>query len=175
MVPFGNQVRSPRSVVLVLLSMLAACGGSSLKGNVYRGNGVAFRLGEAPPTWQRIEATHTQLAFRDDGAEATILVNGRCGKDGDDVPLQALTQHLFIGLTERETIEQKVIPLDGREAMHTVMRAKLDGVPKMYDAYVLKKDGCVYDLVGIWAVEKFEAQRAAFDTFAMGFQTLPKD
>ena len=39
--------------------------------------------------------------------------------------------------------------MDGREAMHTVMSAKLDGVPKMFDAYVLKKDGCVYDFVDI--------------------------
>ncbi|MET0591200.1 MAG: hypothetical protein ABW133_00770 [Polyangiaceae bacterium] len=168
-------MRSPRSVVLLLLSVLAACGGSSLKGNVYRGDGLAFRLGEAPPTWRRIEMTGTRLAFRDEGAEATILVNGRCGKDGDDVPLQALTQHLFITFTERETVEQKVVPLDGREAMHTVLRAKLDGVPKMFDAYVMKKDGCVYDLVGIWAVEQFEARRPAFEAFAQGFHTLVKD
>jgi hypothetical protein len=156
----------------MVLSVVAACGGSSLKGNVYRGDGLAFRLGDAPPSWHRIEVTGTRLAFRDQGAEATILVNGRCGKDGDDVPLQALTQHLFINFTERETVDQRVVPLDGREAMHTVMRAKLDGVPKMFDAYVLKKDGCVYDLVGIWAVEQFESHRAAFETFAQGFHTI---
>jgi hypothetical protein len=154
------------------MSLLAACGGSTLKGSVYRGDGLAFRLGEAPPTWQRIPVTNTRLAFRDEGAEATVLVNGRCGKDGDDVPLLALTQHLFISFTEREILEQTIVPMDGREAMHTVMRAKLDGVPKMFDAYVLKKDGCVYDLVGIWAVDKFETHRAAFESFATGFHTL---
>jgi hypothetical protein len=154
------------------LSVLAACGGSSLKGSVYRADGLAFRLGETPSTWRRIKVTNTRLAFRDDQAESTILVNGRCGHDGDDVPLLALTKHLFMSFTERETLEQEVIPMDGREAMHTVMRAKLDGVPKMFDAYVLKKDGCVYDLVGIWAVERFENYRAAFENFASGFHTL---
>jgi hypothetical protein len=156
----------------LLLSIFAACGGSSLKGSVYRGDGLAFRLGEAPPTWTRINVTNTRLAFRDEAAEATVLVNGRCGHDGDDVPLLALTQHLFMSFTERETIEQKVIPMDGREAMHTIMRAKLDGVPKVFDAYVLKKDGCVYDLVGIWAVGKFDDHRADFERFASGFHTL---
>jgi hypothetical protein len=139
---------------------------------VYRDDGLAFRLGETPPSWRRISVTNTKLAFRDDAADETILVNGRCGQDAPDVPLQALTQHLFMIFTERETLEQRVIPMDGREAMHTVMRAKLDGVPKMFDAYVLKKDGCVYDLVGIWAIGQFEQHRAAFEGFAGGFHTL---
>jgi hypothetical protein len=167
---FGDQVRR-RFFVLLLLSVFVACGGSSLKGSVYRGDGLAFRLGETPSAWRRITVTNTRLAFRDEQAEATILVNGRCGKDGDDVPLLALTQHLFMNFTEREILEQTVVPMDGREAMHTVMRAKLDGVPKFFNAYVLKKDGCVYDLVGIWAVDKFEPYRAAFEGFAAGFHT----
>ena len=154
------------------MSLFAACGGSSLKGSVYRGDGLAFRLGEAPPTWKRIGVTNARLAFRDEEAESTVLVNGRCGKDGDDVPLLALTQHLFMSFTEREVLEQAIVPMDGREAMHTVMRAKLDGVPKVFDAYVLKKDGCVYDLVGIWAVGKFDSHRGAFEAFASGFHTL---
>jgi hypothetical protein len=169
---FGDQVRCRRSFVLLLLSVFVACGGSSLKGSVYRGGGLAFRVGDTPPAWRPIKVTNTRLAFRDEQAEATILVNGRCGQDGDDVPLLSLTQHLFMSFTEREMLEQAVIPMDGREAMHTVMRAKLDGVPKFFDAYVLKKDGCVYDLVGIWAVDKFETHRAAFERFAVGFQTL---
>ena len=58
--------------------------------------------------------------------------------------------------------------MDGREAMHTVMRAKLDGVPKTFDAYVLKKDGCVYDFVDISAPAELAANRAAFETFVGG-------
>jgi len=59
-----------------------------------------------------------------------VLVNARCGHDGDDIPLLALTQHLFMNFTERQTVEQKIVPLDGREAMHTILSAKLDGVPR---------------------------------------------
>jgi hypothetical protein len=122
-----------------------------------------------------MDVTNTRLAFRDEAAEATVLVNGRCGQDGDDVPLLALTKHLFMSFTEREILEQTVISMDEREAMHTIMRAKLDGVPKMFDAYVLKKDGCVYDLVGIWAVGKFQDHRAEFEGFASGFHTLAQN
>ena len=73
-------------------------------------------------------------------------MNGRCGVDGEDVPLAALTQHLFLRFTEREIVEQAVVPFDRREAMRTVVIAKLDGVPMKFDVWVLKKDGCVYDL-----------------------------
>jgi hypothetical protein len=152
-----------------------ACSGPALRGDVYRGDGLAFRLGRTPPTWTRLEVKNVRLAFRDDAAESTVLVNARCGQDGDDVPLQALTQHLFMMFTERETLEQKVVPLDGREAMQTVLRAKLDGVPKMFDAYVLKKDGCVYDFVVISTPGKFDANRQSFETFVSGFHTLREE
>jgi hypothetical protein len=100
-----------------------------------------------------------------------VLVNGRCGKDGDDVPLLALTQHLFISFTERETIEQKIVPMDNREAMHTLMNAKLDGVPLSFNTFVLKKDGCVYDFVDISARSKLAANRAAFETFVKALES----
>ncbi len=152
--------------------MLLACSGPALRGDVYRGDGLAFRVGEIPATWKPLSVTNARLAFRDEPRESTVLVNARCGKDGEDVPLLALTRHLFISFTDRETIEEKTIPMDGREAMHTIMRARLDGVPKMFDVYVLKKDGCVYDFVSISAPQHFEANRPAFENFVGGFHTL---
>jgi hypothetical protein len=155
------------------LALVCGCGASSgLRGDVYQGDGLAFRLGPIPSTWQKLEVKGARVAFRDEPAEATVLVNARCGKDGDDVPLKALTQHLFINFTERETIDQKVIPMDGREAIHTMMNAKLDGVPLSFDTFVLKKDGCVYDFVGISPPAKATANRPAFEGFVAGFHTL---
>jgi hypothetical protein len=152
--------------------LACACSGPTLRGDVYRGDGLAFRIGEIPPSWKRLSVSQARLAFRDEASEASILVNGRCGKDGDDVPLLALTKHLFMSFTEKQIVEQKVIPMDGREAMHTIMSAKLDGVPKAFDAYVLKKDGCVYDFVCISSPATFEANRAPFETFVAAFHTV---
>jgi hypothetical protein len=165
-------VSRPKSLLFPFLLAFASCSGQALRGDVYRADGLAFQIGETPPTWKRISVTNARLAFRDEQAESTVLVNARCGLDGDDVPLRALTQHLFMNFTEREVLEQKVIAMDGREAMHTVLKAKLDGVPKVFNAYVLKKDGCVYDLVGIWDPETFEPHRRAFESFVSGFRTL---
>jgi hypothetical protein len=146
-----------------------ACSGPALSGGVYRDHGLVFHLGEMPPTWKGLDVKNARLAFRDDEAESTVLVNARCGQASDDVPLLSLTQHLFLMFTEREILEQEVVPMDGREAMHTVLRAKLDGVPKMFDAYVLKKDGCVYDFVH---VSPNARGRTEFEHFVRGFGTL---
>ncbi|WP_245678396.1 hypothetical protein [Chondromyces crocatus] len=102
---------------------------------------------------------------------ATIAINGRC-RGEDDVPLTALTQHLFLQFTERDILSQEVVPMDGREAMHTVLQAKLDGVPKKFDVWVLKKDGCVYDLLLVAHPAHFERSLDAFGHLVRGFSTL---
>ena len=62
--------------------------------------------------------------------------------------------------------------MDGREAMHSTVVAKLDGVPKKFDVWVLKKDGCVYDLAYISAPQHYDAGAPAFARFVQGFRTM---
>ena len=151
--------------------LLTGCG-SAFDGTLYRGDGFAFRVAPLPDTWQRIEISHAALAFRDaDGG--TIAVDTRCRADGGDVPLASLTMHLFLGFTDREILAQTVVPFDGREAMHTLLSAKLDGVPKKFDVWVMKKDDCVHDLYYIADTAHFERGSAAFERFVQGFATVP--
>ena len=158
------------ALALILSGSIVGCGGGpTFDGVRYQGKGVAFRVAPHPAAWSRLDMSEGLVAFRDAQASATILVNGRCGKDGDDVPLSALTQHLFLLFTERTIEEEQVFPMDGREAMRTVLRAKLDGVPKRFETVVLKKDGCVYDLVLIAEPDTFGQARPAFDGFVESF------
>jgi hypothetical protein len=159
------------ALVVSLSALVAGCGGGpTFDGVRYQGKGVAFRVAAHPASWSRLDVSEGLLAFRDAPASATILVNGRCGKDGDDVPLSALTQHLFLLFTERTIEEEEIFPMDGREAQRTVLRAKLDGVPKRFETVVLKKDGCVYDLILIAEPDTFASARPAFDGFAASFR-----
>lgn len=157
--------------LIAVLAMLG-CGSGSFDGRVYQGQGMAFRVGPVPGEWRRIDADQTLLAFRDHAARATIAVNGRCGEDADDVPLQALTQHLFLQFTDRQIRSQKLLELDGREALRTEMSAKLDGVPMQYVVIVLKKNGCVYDFLYIAEPHTGADPEAGFEGFVRGFATL---
>lgn len=159
------------ALLLAALLVPAGCGGASFSGGEYRGHGMAFQVGPVPPAWRRIEVGHALLAFRDDAAEATIALNGRCNKDGDDVPLSALTHHLFLMFTHRNIISQRTLPMDGRAAMRTELVAELDGVPKHFVVYVLKKDNCVYDFIHIAAMHPPQSSMRAFKRFVTGFAT----
>ena len=148
---------------------VTACGGPHFNGSVYDDGTLRFHTGPVPAAWRSIEADGTLLAFHDDSAPATVALNGRCGVDGDDVPLPSLTQHLFLQFTDREQKSQQELSLDGRAALRTELVGKLDGVPKQFLVYVLKKDGCVYDF---WRISAPGAgDTAAFEGFVKGFAT----
>ena len=148
-----------------------ACASSTWDGQVYRGEAVNFRAGPIPATWRRLDADDALLAFRDAARDLVISVNGRCGKDSDDVPLEALTQHLFVYFTDRQIMTQGKISLDGREALRTELLAKLDGVPRQFVVFVLKKNSCVYDFIFIARPSVDARAKAEFDQFVTGFST----
>jgi hypothetical protein len=162
---------------VALLSFVAACGGSSFDGRIYDDGKLRFRTGPIPASWRRIEADGTLLAFRDDRRDTTMAVNGRCGVDGDDVPLVSLTQHLFLHFTDREIKSQREVMLDERAALRTEIVGKLDGVPMHFLVYVMKKNGCVYDFWRIGAAPPpssdaaLHGPSAEFELFVQGFST----
>jgi hypothetical protein len=158
-----------------LLAALCSCGGAargSFDGAVYRDGPIAFTLPPVPREWRRVDVTDASLAFRDDVHGASVLVNARCGKADGNTPLLALTNHLLMGSTEREFVTQNVEPFDGREALHSHVRAKWDGVPMELDIYVMKKDGCTYDFVYMGSPSAFTEGSTSFEAVVRGFRTL---
>jgi hypothetical protein len=152
--------------------VLAGCAhAESFDGGVLRKGALRIELGPVPASWQRVQVQGADLAFRDDARAGSALFNIHCGGRDDDAPLGILTQNLVMGTTERDFESQEVIPFDRREAMHTRLRAKLDGVPMQYDIYVMKKDGCVYDLVYVAPPSRFDDGAADFERFVTGLRT----
>jgi hypothetical protein len=157
-----------------LAATLVACGSN---GGVYREDDGVFaddeamyEVGDLGPAWDRLDvAGENDLAFVREGG-AVIQVNASCDP-ALDIPLAALTNHLLIGFTEREGETRELMQLDGREAMHTHVVAKLDGVPRELLLVVLKKNGCVYDFALVAPPgEAFLTARAEFQTFVGGFR-----
>jgi hypothetical protein len=163
------------SCSLAVMSAAACFGGNprgSFDGNVYRKGPIAFQLPDPPAGWKRIDVDDASVAFRDEPHAASVLLNARCLSADDRTPLVALTNHLLIGATEREFVSQVTEPFDGREALHTKVKAKWDGVPMLIDMFVLSKDGCVYDFVYFGAPSAFEDGAPSFEGFVRGFRTL---
>jgi hypothetical protein len=159
-------------VVLVVVAIAPGCAhGDVLQGGVLHKGDLRVELGPVPSSWRRVEVDGADLAFRDDARDGSALFDVRCRGRDDDAPLAILTQNLIMGTTDRDFESQEVVPFDRREAMHTRLRAKLDGVPMQYDIYVMKKDGCLYDLVFVAPPDHFVEGAADFGRFVAGTHT----
>jgi hypothetical protein len=168
-------MRRTTGALIVALGMTGcgASGGPSFDGSVYRQGPVAFTIGPVPTGWRSVQVNHATLAYRDDAHSASVLLNARCHRPDESTPLSALTNHLLIGSTERNVVSETTEPFDGREALHTKMRAKWDGVPIAFDIYVTKKDGCIYDFVYMGEPSAFDGGAHDFEAFVRSFRTLP--
>jgi len=170
----------PRHLLFPLLGWLAlanagGCGSGrgSFDGAIFRDGPISFRVNPVPNEWRAISVSHATLAFRDEKNQSTVVLNARCGHLDEDTPLKSLQAHLLIGTTEREIVSETIMPMDAREALHSKVYAKLDGVPRAFDIYILKKDGCVYDFLRIGAHGANETPTTDFDEWVATFRTLP--
>jgi hypothetical protein len=164
---------SARAARLALALVLNGCASSaSFHGGVYRDANVAFQLEPVPGEWRPIHVSDANLAFRDDAHEASVMINGRCIPDDGDAPLASLTAHLIMGTTDRKFLVEETVAMDARDARHTVLEAKLDGVLMAYDIFVLKKNGCVYDLVYVATPDDLRRGAPAFERLARAFRTV---
>ena len=152
--------------------LIAGCGGGGLRGDVYRDEEARYRVGTLGGGWQALGvADQNDLAYHHPDLGAIVQVNATCDPDSD-IPLTALTNHLLIGFTERDIREQRVVPMDGREALRTHVVARLDGVPRELLFVVMKKNDCVYDFALITPPgSPFSRATPEFESFVAGFST----
>jgi hypothetical protein len=130
---------------------------------------LCYQLGALAPTWRVVRQQGTQIGFFSDAIGGVIQSNATCRDDAEAVPLSSLTKHLLIGYTDRRLRQEALVPLDGREALHSVLDARLDGVPIVLDLYVLKRNGCIFDLSLASPPGAYALAQADFSRFVAGF------
>ena len=127
---------------------------------------LAAGRGGLPDGWERVRHQGDTVAFHHAGG-GTIVRARSCG-DGDDVPLDVLTNHLLLGIENRHERARRPLVVDGRAALHTELDATLDGVRVALDLVVFKKDGCTVDVYLVAPLPSFAARRADFDRYVAG-------
>ena len=157
--------------MLLLLPSLFGCGGgASLRDGVYDDGRARYRIGSLSPEWRRVELDDNDLAFHRRGM-GTISVNSTCS-DYEDVPNVALVNHLLFDTSERRYLQEETVTLDGRGARHVVVQIELDGVPIEIELFVLKKDGCVFDLGHVRSRSSDPTARRGFLAFVHRFSVI---
>jgi hypothetical protein len=155
---------------VLCMTLATACGGASFQDGVYQGEHARYRVGPLDRSWHRVTVDGNDLAFHRAGT-GTISVNATC-TEYEDVPATALVNHLLFETTERNFLLEEVVTLDGRGARHVLVQAALDGVPLELELFVLKKDGCVFDLSNIRERNAPPEVQATFLAFVQRFAVL---
>lgn len=141
---------------LFFLSLGSACATiGGFRNGVYSGHGVSYRIGEPGAGWSRAKLREADIAWIYENGSASLLVNSRC-IGSKDVPLEALSGELLIGMTEQKRLSASRDERSNREGLEITTSAKLDGVQLTLRSYVLKRDLCVYDIVLAASPDSFE-------------------
>ncbi len=159
-----------RGCTLLGVLALLGCASASFRRGVFDDGVVRYRVGDVGTDFRPIEVSDNDLAWHSPRL-GTIGINATC-TEYEDVPETALVNHLLFGTAERSFRVEETVMLDGRGARHVIVDLELDGVPVTVELYLVKKDGCVYDLTHTASRANFEAGRPVFDSFAHGFHVL---
>ena len=167
------------ALVVVAWSLALCCVGAScssagtFRDGRFEDTSVRYRVAPPASGWEQVDLEQANIAWVNRGLGASLFVNSSC-KGVQDSPLEALSQQLFFGMTDRELAVEERVMRSGREGLQTFASAKLDGVPRKLATLVLKKDGCVYDVVLDAAPEHFDAALPAFLRLRDGLDIEPR-
>lgn len=157
-------------VASCVLATIGGCASTSFRDSVYANEHVRYRVGALDTHWRRVEVNDDDLAFYRPGM-GSISVSSTC-TEYEDVPVGALLNHLLFETTQRKFLLEETASLDGRGARHVLVHLELDGVPLEVEAFVLKKDGCVFDLTHVRGRTAPAVARVAFLDFVAHFAVL---
>jgi hypothetical protein len=157
-------------VVIAVGLLLGGCRSVNLRDGVVVTPDTRYRIGPIPADWHQVNLKDSDFSWVTSPAEFAFWVDSTC-KQFDDIPLVALNRQLLIGFTEVQKVGQKTQTLDGREALFSTYRAKMDGVQRELGLVVVKKDGCIYDFAYVAPVGAYATRLGQFQALVDGFAT----
>lgn len=166
-------MKRPRSA-LVLLALAGCLGGVNHADRTVRegasGREASYRFGQPGPEWRPLAHQEAQIAWYNPELSAVIALDSEC-EEHSDLSLEQFTQRLSIDFREWGVESQEQLQLLDRDALHTVVRASIDGVVETrLEIYVVKKNGCIFDLEYIAPPHQFAAGRPAFARVIAGLE-----
>ncbi len=119
--------------------------------------------------WQVAADGRADLELHRAASRAGILVNATCEGRAPTRPLAVLTRHLTFGIQGMEAREQSELTVAGHPAIKVLLTGRLDGAPVEVEAYVVKGERCVYDLIYAAPPGEFAEGKADFEAFLSSF------
>lgn len=147
-----------------------ATAGPRVENGIFRAPAL-FRVTLPGPDWDVVTASRAELELRHRATRAGMLANVECGDEPARRDVAVLAHRLFLGLRQREVLENGAATVGGMPAVRAVMEAQVAGQDDRMrlEAYVAKDGRCVYDLVYVAPAAAFAARRPEFQRFVDSF------
>jgi hypothetical protein len=158
------------AALLLGVLALAACSGVKVRQNEVLTERTRYRFGDPGPDWRRVSLGDVDVAWVRDSSGHTLSVSSMC-QDYQEAPLTALRRQQLVGFTQTERVEEREEMVDGRAALFSRWRAKLDGVAVELGLWTVKKDGCIYDFSYTSPRGAYDQQAPALARVVQGFAT----
>jgi hypothetical protein len=141
-----------------------------IEGNRYRDPAGYFEFLYPEGNWTLLSYKNVGLVLWKPQQGATIVVNAT--PLNRDLDVYNLTRHLLIAFERKRIISQDTIEVNGRVALKTVLVAWVEKTQIKAEAYVVKSEGVVYDIL-LWSpLEVFSDNVELFHQFLTGISFL---
>ncbi len=178
------------SVVLILMlvsTLLFSCGATRflgyylsdddsnngrLSGEIYTAEDTIYKIGKLPSNWKRLKIDGGDLAFTDQGNDATITVDSTCDERKTRYSLRALSESLLIGIKHKEVLGREEIEVDGNPALESLYTGTLYDVPLTIATVVFIDGVCVYDFTYSSTPSYFKQGFVVFENFVSEFKVI---
>ncbi|MFQ5804418.1 MAG: hypothetical protein ACE5JQ_16125 [Candidatus Methylomirabilales bacterium] len=157
--------------VVCIIVLMTGCATGRARGALYRDEGKGFQVQLPGNGWQVTESPGTDLALRDTRSAASMAVAVSC-PEKETGPLPSLVRHLYFGLRQVKRLRQERIELDGALGLDTVITGSWDGTSVQIRSVVMRREGCLYDLLYVSPSNAFGSRSADFDGFVDSWQFL---
>jgi hypothetical protein len=142
-------------------------------GQQFVSSAYAFAVPLPGDEWQPVSDEPSVLTLTHPRLAAGITISVTCERERD-VPLNILTRHLFFGFKNMEVLQQEPQALNGVPALETVARAHLDAHEVQLHSYVVRRDGCIYDMVYFASPQDYARGEPSFTRMIAEFRFLPR-
>lgn len=156
-------------LVFILIFFNAACVSVSLPKDNNRNTNPNVSYTEPKAPFSKHLSPGVDAAWKNDNTGSIISYLSDCSTTYDPT-LEAATDEVVQGILEQKVLKQNKISYQGREALQTQLRGRVDGVDSSIDITVFKKNGCLYILNLVASPLAIEGDRSFFENFLKGFR-----
>lgn len=119
--------------------------------------------------WQVLQEENEGFSLWNEKYNATIVII-YSPLNNETLAPDLLNHQLFIGIRNKDVIMKEPVLIGGKNTLHSVLMGELDDKKFKFDAYVIKENNFVFDIVYFAPPETFDSAHGDFQELIQSFK-----